>query len=68
MLDAVSKQGLISHVHHILSQKDCPLLLISLFLKLVSQLIRMDYKRALPILTQLDYWTLLVDLMCIENL
>lgn len=29
---------------------------------------RMDFKKALPILTQLDYWTLLVDLLDVHNL
>jgi hypothetical protein len=68
LLNAVSKQGLISHVHAILSQKDCPLLMISLFLRLISKLVKMDSKRSLPILTQLDYWTLLVELLDTDNL
>ena len=63
LLDAASKQGLISHIHGILNQKDCPLLMISLLLKLLSKLISMDASRALPILSQLDYWTVLVDLV-----
>lgn len=42
--------------------------MISLFLKLISKLVKMDSKRQLPILTQLDYWTLLVDFLDIENL
>lgn len=28
----------------------------------------MDFRRALPVLTQLDYWTTLVDLISVENL
>ena len=63
MLNIVNKQGLISQIHGILSQKDCPLLMISLLLRLLSRLIQMDFRRALPVLTQLDYWTVLVDLI-----
>jgi hypothetical protein len=68
LLDAVSKQGLISHIHGILNQKDCPLIIISLLLKLLSKLISMDSARALPILTQLDYWTVLIDLVDVNTL
>ena len=68
LLAIVSKQGLISQIHGILSKKDCPLLMISLLLRLLSRLIQMDFRRALPVLTQLDYWTVLVDLINIGQL
>ena len=68
MLNIVNKQGLISQIHGILSQKDCPLLMISLLLRLLSRLIQMDFRRALPVLTQLDYWTVLVDLINVGQL
>jgi hypothetical protein len=64
----VSKQGLISHIHGILNQRDCPLIMISLLLRLLSKLISMDAGRALPILTQLDYWTVLIDLIDVNTL
>jgi hypothetical protein len=38
MLNTVNRQGLISQIHGILSQKDCPLLMISLMLRLLSKL------------------------------
>ena len=31
-------------------------------------MVQMDYKRALPILTQLDYWTVLVELLDLNSL
>jgi len=37
--------------------------MISLLMKLLSKLVQMDFRRALPVLTQLDYWTILVDLV-----
>ena len=42
--------------------------MISLLLRLLSRLIQMDFRRALPVLTQLDYWTVLVDLINIGQL
>jgi hypothetical protein len=42
--------------------------MISLLLRLLSKLVQMDFRRALPVLTQLDYWTTLVDLISVENL
>ena len=51
LLGLVSKQGLISQIHAILSKKDCPLLMISLLLRLLSRLVQMDFRRALPVLT-----------------
>ena len=68
LLETVSKHGFISQIHNILVQKDCPLLMISQLLKFLSSLVQMDFKRALPILTQLDYWTVLVDLINLEGL
>lgn len=68
LLDAVSRQGLISQVHLVLCSKDAPLMMIGLLMKFLAQVIRMDFKRALPILTQLDYWTLLVEMLNVEAL
>ena len=51
LLQAVSKQGLITQIHFILSQKDCPLLFLTLTMKFLHKLLQMDYKRALPVLT-----------------
>jgi len=68
LLNQVNKQGLISHIQCILSQRDCPLLMISLLLRLLAKLVQMDFRRALPVLTQLDYWTTLVDLINVEML
>ena len=68
LLDAVNRQGFISQIHGILAQKDCPLLMISQLLRFVGYLVQMDYKRALPILTQLDYWTVLVELLDLNSL
>ena len=42
--------------------------MISLLLRLLSKLIQMDFKRTLPTLTQLDYWTILVDLIDVNSL
>ena len=42
--------------------------MISLTLRLLSRLIQMDFRRSLPVLTQLDYWTILVDLIDVETL
>lgn len=39
LLNHVSKQGLISHIQAILSQRDCPLLMISLLLRLLAKLV-----------------------------
>jgi hypothetical protein len=68
MLTQVSKQGLISHIQCIFSQRDCPLMMTSLLLRLLAKLVQMDFRRALPVLTQLDYWTTLVDLLSVEGL
>ena len=68
LLNSVNKQGVISQIHSIITQKNCPLLMISLMLKLLSRLVQMDYRRALPVLTSLDYWTVLVDLIDVESL
>lgn len=42
--------------------------MISLTLRLLSRLIQMDFRRSLPVLTQLDYWTILVDLLDVNAL
>ena len=42
--------------------------MISLTLRLLSRLITMDFRRSLPVLTQLDYWTILVDLIDVNLL
>jgi len=42
--------------------------MISLLLRLLAKLVQMDFRRALPVLTQLDYWTTLVDLISVEKL
>lgn len=63
LLSVVSKQGLISQMHVMLTQKDTPLLFITLSVKLLHRLVLMDHKRTLPVLTQLDYWTYLVELV-----
>jgi len=68
LLNQINKQGLISHIQSILSQRDCPLLMISLLLRLLAKLVQMDFRRALPVPTQLDYWTTLVDLISVDNL
>ena len=59
----ISKQGLISQMHVMLTQKDTPLLFVTLTIKLLHKLTIMDHKRALPVLTQLDYWTFLVEMI-----
>ncbi|CDW71951.1 UNKNOWN [Stylonychia lemnae] len=61
LLRSVSKQGLITQIHNMLSLKDCPLLFLTLTMKFLNKLVQMDYKKALPVLTQLDYWTFLVE-------
>ena len=63
LLTIISKQGLISQMHLMLTQKDTPLLFVTLSIKFLHKLVLMDHKRALPVLTQLDYWTYLVDLI-----
>ena len=63
LLSLVSKQALISQMHVILTQKDTPLLFITLSIKLLHKLVQMDHKKALPVMTQLDYWTQLVDMI-----
>lgn len=68
LLQTLNRQGLISQIHKILSGKDCPLLFLTLTLKLLHSLTQMDYKKAIPVLTQLDYWTFLVELLDIEAL
>ena len=68
LLNVCNRQGLISHVHGILEKKDCPIVMISLTLRLLSRLIQMDFRRSLPVLTQLDYWTILVDLIDVSAL
>lgn len=50
-------------MHFMLSQKDTPLLFVTLTIKLLHKLVQMDHKRALPVLTQLDYWTFLVEML-----
>lgn len=51
LLQTLNRQGLISQIHKILSQKDCPLLFLTLTLHLLHNLTQMDYKKALPVLT-----------------
>jgi hypothetical protein len=68
LLHVCNRQGLISQIHGILDKKDCPIVMISLTLRLLSRLITMDFRRSLPVLTQLDYWTILVDLIDIKHL
>lgn len=68
LLNVCNRQGLISQIHGILDKKDCPIVVISLTLRLLSRLIQMDFRRSLPVLTQLDYWTILVDLIDVETL
>lgn len=36
---------------------------LALSVKFLHKLLCMDHKRALPVLTQLDYWTYLIDLL-----
>lgn len=55
-------------MHAMLLQKDTPLLFLTLSVKLLHKLVGMDHKRALPTLTQLDYWTYLVDLLNFDKL
>jgi len=50
-------------MHVILTQKDTPLLFVTLSIKFLHKLVQMDHKKALPVLTQLDYWTYLIDLI-----
>ena len=68
LLQTLNRQGLISQIHKILSQKDCPLQFLTLTLQLLHNLTQMDYKKAIPVLTQLDYWTFLVELLDINDL
>lgn len=68
LLQTLNRHGLISQIHGMLSQKDCPLLFLTLTLQLLHNLTQMDYKKAIPVLTQLDYWTFLVELLDIESL
>jgi hypothetical protein len=51
LLHVCNRQGLISQIHGILNKKDCPIVMISLTLRLLSRLIQMDFRRSLPILT-----------------
>jgi hypothetical protein len=55
-------------MHFVLSQKDTPLLFVTLTLKFLNKIVQMDHKRALPVLTQLDYWTFLVELIYVRGL
>lgn len=68
LLSTLNRRGLISQIHKILSGKDYPLLFLTLTLQLLHRLTQMDYKRAVPVLTQLDYWSFLVELLDIESL
>ena len=68
LLQVCNRQGLISQIHGILDKKDCPIVMISLTLRLLSRLLQMDFRRSLPVLTQLDYWTILVDLIDVHAL
>ena len=68
LLHVCNRMGLISQIHGILDKKDCPIVVISLTLRLLSRLIQMDFRRSLPVLTQLDYWTILVDLIDVKTL
>ena len=68
LLQMVAQRGLISQVHVMLSQKDTPLLFVTLAIKLLHKLVLMDHKRALPVLSQLDYWTFLVELLSPQSL
>lgn len=68
LLQTLNRQGLITQIHKILSSKDCPLMFTTLTLQLLQNLTEMDYKKALPVLTQLDYWTFLVELLDIPLL
>jgi hypothetical protein len=43
-------------------------LFLTLTLQLLHNLTQMDYKKAIPVLTQLDYWTFLVELLDIDSL
>lgn len=63
LLNMVAKQGLISSMHFILGQKDAPLLFVTLTFKFLHKIVVMDHKRALPVITQLDYWTSLIELL-----
>lgn len=51
LLSLVSKQALISQMHVMLTQKDTPLLFITLSIKLLHKLVQMDHKKALPVMT-----------------
>lgn len=57
-----------SQIHAMLSHKDSPLLFITLTFKLLHKLVLMDYRKALPVLTQLDYWTFLVELVNVKQM
>ena len=63
LLQIVAKQGLISNMHFILAQKDTPLLFVTLTFKFLHKIVQMDHKRALPVITQLDYWTSLIEMI-----
>jgi hypothetical protein len=41
---------------------------LTLTMQFLFKLTQMDYKKTVPVLTQLDYWTFLVDLLEIETL
>lgn len=68
LLQTLNRKGLISQIHKLLSAKDCPLLFLTLTLQLLHRLTQMDYKKAVPVLTQLDYWSFLVELLDIQTL
>jgi hypothetical protein len=55
-------------VYKVVSKKDCPLMFFTLTLQLLHHLTLMDYKKAFPVLTQLDYWTFLVEMLDLNNL
>ena len=68
LLNMVAKQGLISSMHFILGQKDTPLLFMTLTFKFLHKIVVMDHKRALPVITQLDYWTSLIEMIQPDSL
>jgi hypothetical protein len=68
LLQTVNRQGLISQVHKMLVRRDCPLLFLTLVLQLLHNLAEMDFERTMPLLSQLDCWSFLVDMLDVSNL
>ena len=67
-MQIIQRNSFVSRLRTILTNSDLPVLFISAIFELLRRFVAMDYRSSISIITQLDFWTLITELVKTQTL